>query len=250
MNSTNNPPNSSTTKPKKAKRMKLPKKEEIDSQLYLPRLLYLRLERREKLKAITALCFIFDIALVIISIVFLDSVRQTRSYLGVDSDEFWSTFKVEGIEQGNLQLYLNFSGFFTLVVAFFNIMNLTNILFLSHYGGLKNRLKLAWIFHFIINTAVFINSVIFVVMFKFLVILIPIYTAIAFVNLLLMIVLIVICTKTIRKELEFMLPVDLMRDHKVEYYMDYITKTKKIVDVNKIEEQIPNDDEQRIYIKN
>jgi hypothetical protein len=229
------------------------KREEIDSQLYLPRLLYLRLNRRERLKGVTITCMVYNFFLLIIGFVFVDCIWDTRSYLGVTGDEFWETHKVNETNDGEVQLISAFTGILTLVSSFYNIMNLSVILYHTHNGGLLIRLKFAQWVYLVLNIIIFGYSIIPIALYSITVILFPIYIALMSINLIICVIFIILSTKVTRKELEYMLPISLMKTHKDEYYQEYLTKKKALINLNhEVEEnnKVSSDNENKIFIKN
>ncbi len=233
------------------------KREEIDSQLYLPRLLYLRMSRRNNLKGTSIICIFYNFFLLVIGFFLLDGAWTTRSYIG-NGDAFWDIFKVKAIGDNEIQMYAAFSGIFAIFLSGFNWMNLGVILYHAHFGGLRIRLAFAHYIYLAMNALMFIWSIVPIAKFVDLITLFPAYLALNIGNLILTIVFIILSTKVVRKELEYMLPFELMRHHKDEYYQEYLTKKLALINVNHVAKNEEREvmagqlekENDRIFIKN
>lgn len=204
---------------------------EIDSQLYIPRLLYLRLTRREVLKTMTIISIFVNVALFILGFVFLDSVYFTRNYIG-SGDAFWDNFKVNGFQNNQIQTVCAFTSVYTILNSFLIIVNDFVTLYHAHYGGLRKRLILAQWFNKILQTLMFIYSIIAIAALKSIIVLFPIYIAFCAAGEISSLIIFIISGKVTRKELDYMLPLQLMQLHKEEYYQDYLKKRKAVINLN------------------
>lgn len=201
------------------------KEKEIDCQLYIPRLLHLRLTRREILKTICWLNIFINLSLFIFGFIFLDVIWNTRSYVN-NGNNFWDSFKVRDLHDNQIQLHCSFASIITIASSFFIEINNIVILYHAHYGGLQMRLKLAQWVNKSLQLVLFIYSIIPVATFKSILIIFPVFFVFSFVGEISSILIFILCGKVIRKELEYMLPLELLYIHKEEYYQEYLTNKK------------------------
>jgi hypothetical protein len=201
------------------------KETEIDCQLYIPRLLHLRLTRREILKTLCWLNIFINISLFIFGFIFLDTIWNTRSYI-YNGNEFWDSFKVKDLKENQIQLHCSFAAIITISSSFFIEINNIVLLYHAHYGGLKIRIKLAQWTNKILQGVLFIYSIIPVATFNSILIIFPVYFAFSLLAEISSIFIFILCGKVFRKELDYMLPLEVLYKHKEEYYQEYLTKKK------------------------
>jgi hypothetical protein len=202
---------------------------EIDCQLYIPRLLYLRISRREMLKIVIYTSLIINIGLFILGFIFLDGVSNTRRYI-YNGDQFWDISRVNNYKDNELQLFMSVIAIFTILASFFEIMNSSVIYYHAQYGGLTKRLVLTQLVNKVFQILILILSIISIIKFTNIIILFPIYLALAAVGEISSIFVFYFLRKVIRKELTYMLPYETMLIHKEEYYQEFLTKTRARID--------------------
>ena len=204
---------------------------EVDSHLYIPRLLYLRMTRRKILRYLSILSFLINSSLFILGFIFLDCVYNTRSYIP-NGDYFWDAFQVKNLSSNQIQIYCSFTAVYTILSSFFLNMNNVVIFYHAHFGGLRKRLTLAKWINKLLQAVLFIYSIIPIVVFSNILILFPIYIALNGLAEVISVFIFILCGKVFRKELVHMLPYELMVHHKDEYYQEYLTKKKAIINLN------------------
>jgi hypothetical protein len=230
---------------------------EIDCQLYIPRLLYLRITRRESLKIVTFASFILNLALFAIGFVFLDGVSNTRRYI-YNGDHFWDVSRVNNYNDNEVQLFMSVIAIFTILSSFIEIMNNGVIFYHAQYGGLTKRFVLAQWVNKIFQILILILSIIVFIKFTNIIILFPIYLALAAVAEVSSIFVFFFLRKVIRKELIYMLPYETMLQHKEEYYQEFQTKTKAKIDPKNAEflnndfesKKTARDNDDKMFMKN
>jgi hypothetical protein len=204
---------------------------EIDSQLYIPRLLYLRLTRREVLKTMSIISLFTNVAIFILGFIFLDSVYFTRNYIG-QGDTFWDKFQVNGFQNNQIQTVCAFTSIYTILTSFLIITNDIVTFYHAHFGGLRKRLVLARWFNKVLQTLMFIYSIIAIAALKSIIVLFPIFIAFCVAGEISSLIIFIVSGKVTRKELDYMLPLQLMQLHKEEYYQDYLKKRKAVINLN------------------
>ena len=195
----------------------------VDPIVYLPKLLFARLKRRENVKAFSIVFFLYNIILLIIGILYIDASASTNKYIG-NGDDFWNFVFDNKIRPKELSLLFSFAGIFVIFSISFNIMN--GFVILNHIfkGGLKNRL----------SYSIYTTTVIQIVDFGFSFLLIVKYGLVVNLNILLFIlncfhlvitiVFFYYIRKIIVKEEDYMFPLKTLLQHKLDYFIEYEKK--------------------------
>lgn len=230
-----------------------PENEQIDPQFYIPRLLYLRITRRNLLKLVSVTLIVANLIFLILGFIFIDAVYTTRKYI-IGGNDFWDSFKVRNLGDGEIQYFCAFTGIFTLLTAAFNIMNQGVILKHAHFGGLRIRLAFYQWIHLIINVIMFIYSIIPLAKLTNLVKPFPAYLTLNIINFILSIVFIIFSTKLVRKEIPYMIAMKILLKHRDEYYYDFVKKKKAMINedghLNSEGREEEVEGENKIYIRN
>lgn len=206
----------------------------IEDIKFVPKNLYLRLSRRNSAKYFIAYYFGVLALMIIIGILFLNSVYVTRNYI-TNGDSFWEKTKKSSVLL-KLQSFCAFTGVFMICIGGFSVMN--NILVIGHIyaGGLKQRLQYASYVFLIFQIVYFVYSLVVLIIFGALITLYPINFVFSFYNFLNSIIYFLLIRRCTRRENLFMLSIRRMEAHKQEFYQEYLSK-------NHLREIVPGQNE-------
>jgi hypothetical protein len=194
--------------------------------VFLPKLLFLRLTRREKAGMVGLFYMVFNFSFIVIGALFLDATWNTRSYI-INGDEFWDYYSVYNLQDKEIPNNAAFSGMFTLLVGFLNFMNVLVMTLHIYFGGLKIRIQFGNFFHLFFQILLFIYAIIPVGKYKSIIILYPLLLGFAGVNMCLSLFYFLSVRRIVKRETDYMLPLNLLNHHKNEYMEEYIQKMNK-----------------------
>lgn len=194
----------------------------IDDIKFVPKNLYLRLSRRNSAKYFIAYYFGVLALMIILGILFLNSVYLTRNYI-TDGDTFWEKSKENSVLL-KLQPFSAFTAVFMICIGGFSIMNNTLVISHIYAGGLKRRLQYASYVLIIFQSVYFVYSLVVLIIFRGLITLYPINFVFSFYNLLNSIIYFLLIRRVVRRENLFMLSIRRMEAHKQEFYQEYLAK--------------------------
>lgn len=195
----------------------------LNENLYLPRMLYLRLKHRENIKFFIAFYTVFNIFAIILGALYLDAAGNTKKYISNIID-FWDFYKINTLVRKEIPLMATFSGIFLLCLGVFNLMNMIVIIKHVFIGGLRIRLKILSYLYLIFQIILFAYSIFPIAKYQVIIVLNVILLILAFANLFFCIFFFMLLRRIFRKESRYMLPLNLLYYHKQEYLNDYINK--------------------------
>jgi hypothetical protein len=213
---------------------------------YIPKLLFLRMTRRAGLKNFSFVVLAFHFAFLILGFIFIDGIWNTRKYIS-NGNDYWDYFKIQSLSDKEVQYYCTFSGILCLLSSAFNIMNMIVIIVHTFNGGLRARLKFCQWIHFLMQLIIFIYSFIPLIRLQGIISLFPALFAVSVVNEIFAIVLFMLIRRVVRKELDFMLSIELMDVHEKEFREEYIKRnTFNIIEPNNANDEDAN----KIFVNN
>ena len=208
------------------------KVEDFEEKVYLPKLLYMRLSRRENAKLFSLAYFMFNFTFLILGALFLDATWRTRNYV-IDGIIFWKYFEAHKLGNKEIVYACTVSGILTLFIFAFNAMNYIVIFKHTYLGGLRNRLKFSQYVHLIIQSLFFIYSLVLIIKYQAVITLVPVLFVFCIINVVLCIILFRYLWKILKRETDYMMSLQVMNRHKLEYLHDY-QLNHKIKIVNKV----------------
>jgi hypothetical protein len=197
----------------------------VDQSLYLPKILSNRIKRRNKTKILSIFLFAYNILLIVIGIIYIEASSNTRNYIG-NGDEFWKLFNDLNFKPKEISLICAFTGMLVSVSSAFNIVN--GLVILKHIfrGGLKIRLTLCSYACLTIQILNFCFSFFLIIRYRLTLFLNIFYLALAVLNLSLTALMFYFIKKLVKIESDYMLSIDMLMKHKLDYFNDYENRIK------------------------
>jgi len=195
----------------------------VDSSLYVPKLLMIRLNRRNNLKNFSIFFFLFNLLLLGLGILYIDASSHTRRYIS-KGDDFWNFVFENKLKSKELVLIFSFTGIFEIFASSFNIMN--GLVVMKHIfrGGLKIRLSFSIYTTMIIQIINFGFSFFIIIKYNLIINLNIFLLVLNGIHLLNTLIFFYYTRKIIVKEDDYMLSLNTLLKHKVDYFSEYERK--------------------------
>lgn len=214
---------------------------------YLPKILMLRLKRRDLMQIFLIIYSIINIHLFIECGLFFHAAFNTNKYV-TNGDEFWDLYRVQKLRNKEIPYICGFAGTVCASVGVLNWMN--TIVCYRHMlkGGLKTRIVFMNYFHIAINTLLLICSAIPIGKYGRVVRLFPPFIILGVFNLIVVYFFFWLNRRVLKRESPFMLPMKIMMQHREEYFKEYCERLKttvrnnenNVIEMKKFDDQFNN----------
>jgi len=195
----------------------------VDQKVYLPKILYNRINRRTSTKILSIFFFIYNILLIALGIIYIQASSDTRNYIA-NGDDFWDFINQMNLKSKEISLVCAFTGMLIAVSSAFNLIN--GIVILKHIfrGGLKIRLTLCSYACLTLQILNFCFSFFIIVRYRLTLYLNVFYIGITISNLFLTGAIFYFIKKLVKIESDYMLPLEILMKHKFNYFEEYENK--------------------------